>query len=80
MTGPKGHGLSGSIVGAQAAELIVSWTLEVGKRLDIRTFAGIVVPYPTLAEVGKRAATTYLIPGLTSSWVRRIITWLRRLG
>jgi hypothetical protein len=38
------------------------------------------VPYPTLAEIGKRAAITYFTPGLTSNWVRRIITWLRRFG
>jgi pyruvate/2-oxoglutarate dehydrogenase complex dihydrolipoamide dehydrogenase (E3) component len=80
VTDPKGRILGATIVGREAAELIVPWTLAVSQRLDIRAFAGMVVPYPTLAEVGKRAATTYFSPSLTSSWVRRIITMLRRLG
>jgi hypothetical protein len=44
------------------------------------TFIGIIIPYPTLAEIGKRAAMTYFSPGLTSLWVRRIIALLRRFG
>jgi hypothetical protein len=40
----------------------------------------MVMPYPTLSEIGKRAAVTYFTPGLTSPWVRRIITLLRRFG
>jgi hypothetical protein len=42
--------------------------------------AGLIVPYPTYGEVGKRAAITYFMRGLTSSRVRRIIGWLRRPG
>jgi hypothetical protein len=40
----------------------------------------MVVPYPTFAEIGKRAALSYFAPSLTSPFVRRIITWLRRFG
>ena len=47
---------------------------------QIRAFADLVVPYPTLAEIGKRAAIDYFTPGLTSPWVRRIIAWLRIFG
>jgi hypothetical protein len=42
--------------------------------------AEFIVPYPTLAEIGKRAAMSYYTPGLTSPFVRRIITLLRRFG
>jgi hypothetical protein len=42
--------------------------------------AGLVLPYPTLGEIGKRAAMSYFLPGLTRPLVRRIIGWLRRLG
>jgi hypothetical protein len=38
------------------------------------------VPYPTLSEIGKWAATTYFMRSLTSSGVRRIIALLRRFG
>jgi hypothetical protein len=67
-------------VGAAAGELITAWTLAISEGLNIRAFAGIIVPYPTLAEIGKRAAMTYFTSGLTNSWVRRIIGLLRRFG
>ncbi len=76
----QGRILGATIVGAGAGELIATWVLAISRGLNIRAFAGIVVPYPTLAEIGKRAAITYLTPRLTSPWVRRIIGFLRRLG
>jgi pyruvate/2-oxoglutarate dehydrogenase complex dihydrolipoamide dehydrogenase (E3) component len=80
VTDRRGRVLGATIVGAGAGELIATWVLAVTKRSNIRTFLGIVIPYPTLAEIGKRAATTYFTPGLTSVWVRRIIALLRRFG
>jgi pyruvate/2-oxoglutarate dehydrogenase complex dihydrolipoamide dehydrogenase (E3) component len=80
ITSRRGRILGASIVGAAAGELITTWTLAIARGLGVRSLAGIIVPYPTLAEVGKRAATTYFIPGLTSGFVQRIIAWLRRFG
>jgi pyruvate/2-oxoglutarate dehydrogenase complex dihydrolipoamide dehydrogenase (E3) component len=80
VTDKRGRILGVTIVGASAGELITLWTLAISRRLNIRAVAGIVVPYPTLAEAGKRAAMTYFTPDLTSPWVRRIIGFLRRLG
>jgi hypothetical protein len=54
--------------------------LAIGRGLNIRALAGMIVPYPTLAEIGKRAAVTYFLPTVTSVWVRRVIALLRRLG
>jgi hypothetical protein len=42
--------------------------------------AGIVLPYPTLSEIGKRAAIDHFTPKLTSPMLRRIIAWLRIFG
>ena len=75
-----GRILGATIVGMNAGELIATWTLAISQRLNIRALAGSVVAYPTLAEVGKRAAITYFTGSLTSPLVRRIIVWLRRLG
>jgi pyruvate/2-oxoglutarate dehydrogenase complex dihydrolipoamide dehydrogenase (E3) component len=80
ITDRRGDILGATIVGAHAGENIAAWTLAVSQKLNIRAFAGLIVPYPTYSEVGKRAAMTYFIRGLTSSRVRRIIGWLRRLG
>ena len=76
----KGEILGATIVGAGAGEMIVTWTLAITQKLNIRAFAGLIVPYPAYGEVGKRAAMTYFMRGLTSNQVRRIIGWLRRLG
>jgi pyruvate/2-oxoglutarate dehydrogenase complex dihydrolipoamide dehydrogenase (E3) component len=80
VTSNRGRILGATIVGAGAGELITTWTLAVSRRLNIRALAGIIVPYPTLAEIGKRAAITYFTLGVTNIWVRRIIRVLRRFG
>ncbi|MGA7789067.1 MAG: FAD-dependent oxidoreductase [Xanthobacteraceae bacterium] len=80
VTDRKGNILGATIVGAGAAENIATWTLAINQKLNIDAIAGVIVPYPTYAEVGKRAAMTYFTRGLTSPLVRRIIGWLRRFG
>jgi pyruvate/2-oxoglutarate dehydrogenase complex dihydrolipoamide dehydrogenase (E3) component len=80
ITTRRGRILGATIVGHNAGELIAAWTLAIGQRLNIRAFATTVFPYPTLAEIGKRAAMTHYAASLTRPMVRRIIGWLRRLG
>ena len=80
VTSERGRVLGATIVGAHAGELIVPWTLAVTQGLNIRAFAEVIMPYPTLAEIGKRAAVTYFAGSLTKPFVQRIITALRRFG
>jgi pyruvate/2-oxoglutarate dehydrogenase complex dihydrolipoamide dehydrogenase (E3) component len=80
ITRKNGKILGATIVGAQAGELIAIWTLAVAQGLNIRAMTSIVLPYPTLSEIGKRAAIDFFTPSLTSPWVRRIIAWLRIFG
>jgi pyruvate/2-oxoglutarate dehydrogenase complex dihydrolipoamide dehydrogenase (E3) component len=80
ITSRRGKVLGATIVGPCAGELITTWTLAISRGLGVRALAGIIVPYPTLSEVGKRAAMTYFMPGLTNAFVQRIIAWLRRFG
>jgi pyruvate/2-oxoglutarate dehydrogenase complex dihydrolipoamide dehydrogenase (E3) component len=80
ITTRKGRIVGVTIVGVQAGELIAMWTLAIAQGLNIRAFTDIVLPYPTLAELGKRVAIDFFAPGLTSPWVRRIITWMRIFG
>lgn len=80
ITTRKGRIVGATIVGAQAGELIGMWTLAIARGLNIRAFTGIVLPYPTLAELGKRAAIDFFAPSLTGPWVRRIIGWMRIFG
>jgi pyruvate/2-oxoglutarate dehydrogenase complex dihydrolipoamide dehydrogenase (E3) component len=80
VTTRKGVIVGATIVGAHAGELITLWTLAIQQGLNIRAIAGLIVPYPTLSETGKRAAISYFTPSLTRPIVRRIIPFLRRFG
>jgi pyruvate/2-oxoglutarate dehydrogenase complex dihydrolipoamide dehydrogenase (E3) component len=80
VTTRRGRILGATIVGAAAGELITTWTLAVSRNLNVRAVTGIIMPYPTLSEIGKRAAITYFMPSLRSILLRRVIVWLRRFG
>ena len=80
VTDRAGEILGVTIVGARAGETISAWTLAISQKLNIRALAGLVVPYPTYAEVGKHAAMSYFTHGLTMPRTRRIMGWLRRFG
>ncbi len=80
VTDRKGRILGVSIVGAQAGELIATWVLAIAQQLNIKAMTAIVLPYPTLSEIGKRAAIDYFTPKLRSPMVRRVIRWMRLFG
>ena len=58
----KGRILGATIVGAQAGELIQVWCLAIAQGLKLSAMAGVVVPYPTRGEAGKRAAGDFYAP------------------
>jgi len=80
VTAKNGRILGATIVGAHAGELITTWTLALSRGLNIRAMTGIVVPYPTLSEIGKRAAIGYFSATLNNPRLRRLINFLRRFG
>ena len=80
VTGRRGRILGASIVGPQAGELIQPWVLAIQQGLGIGAMARLIVPYPTLGEVGKRAAGSYFLPGLFGERSRRLVRFLRRFG
>lgn len=80
VTTKRGRILGVTIVGAQAGELLAAWALAIHQKVNIRAMTGVVLPYPTRAEAGKRAAIDFFTPGLTSPLLRRIIILLRRFG
>ncbi len=60
----RGRPVGAGIAGPQAGELIAPWALAVANRLKLSAMANTVLPYPTLAEAGKRAAGAYFSPKL----------------
>jgi pyruvate/2-oxoglutarate dehydrogenase complex dihydrolipoamide dehydrogenase (E3) component len=80
ITNKRGRILGATIVGAGAGEMIATWALAVAQHLNVRAFVGTMIPYPTFAEIGKRAGLSYFTARLTSPMLRRIIRVLRRFG
>lgn len=80
ITTRQGRIVGATIVGAQAGELIGTWTLAIARGLNMHALGNFVVPYPTLSELGKRVVIDFFTPNLTSPWVRRIIAWMRIFG
>jgi pyruvate/2-oxoglutarate dehydrogenase complex dihydrolipoamide dehydrogenase (E3) component len=76
----KGRPVGAGIVGAQAGELIGLWSLALSARLKLSALAGVVLPYPTLGEVSKRAAGAYFSPRLfASAGVKRAVRLVQRV-
>ncbi len=75
----RGRPVGVSIVGPQAGELGALWALMIANRLKLRTLAGTVLPYPTLAEINKRAAGAYFSPRLFDNpWVKKAVAFVQR--
>lgn len=76
VTDKKGRVLGATIVGAQAGELIGLWCLAIQEKMKIGAIASLILPYPTLSELSKRAAGSYYTPSLFSEKIRRIVRFL----
>ncbi len=76
----KGRPVGASIVGPEAGELIGLWALAISARLKLTAIAGTVLPYPTLGEVSKRAASAYFSPKLFDNpWLKRVVRLVQRM-
>ncbi|MCB1419005.1 MAG: FAD-dependent oxidoreductase [Notoacmeibacter sp.] len=80
VTDAKGRILGVSIAGANAGEMINIWALALSKKMTVRDAAGFIPPYPTMSEIGKRAAVSYYGDTTRNPWVRRLIGFLRKFG
>ena len=75
----KGRPIGATIVGHQAGELISLWALALANKMKMSQIAGMVVPYPTISEVSKRAAGAYFTPRLFANpTVKRIVGLVQR--
>ncbi len=77
----KGKPVGVSIVGAQAGELIALWSHVIANGQKMKHVAAMVAPYPTIAELNKRAAGAYFSPRLfenpkIKTIVRLVQRWL----
>ena len=80
ITAKRGRIVGASIAGAGAGEILNTMSLAVQQKLKVADMTGFISPYPTMTEIGKRAATSALAPATRKPIVRRIIRFLRRFG
>ena len=80
VTDRRGKILGVSSVGANAGEMINLWSLALSKGMSVRDIAAYVPPYPTMGEIGRRAAITYVMGATRKPFVRAVIRLLRRFG
>ena len=76
---PNGRILGVAIAGRNAGELLAPWCLAIRQGLKLSAMADLLLPYPTLGEVSKRAAGQYYAPKLFGAGTRRLVGALLRL-
>ena len=76
--GKRGKILGATVVGPRAGELIALWGLAISNNLKIGSIASLIVPYPTLSEVSKRAAGMHYTPTLFGPRTKRFVRLIQR--
>ncbi|MCG7493445.1 NAD(P)/FAD-dependent oxidoreductase [Thalassobius sp. Cn5-15] len=75
----KGRPVGASIVGHQAGELIATWSLAIANKIKMSGVSAMVAPYPTIAELNKRAAGAYFSPKLFDNLrVKKVVRLVQR--
>jgi pyruvate/2-oxoglutarate dehydrogenase complex dihydrolipoamide dehydrogenase (E3) component len=75
----RGALLGASLLAPHAGEAIGLWVQAIGRKIPLSALAGLMLPYPTMAEAGKRAAAVVAGERLFSPAVRRLVRALGRL-
>lgn len=79
IVGRGGRILGASLLAPAAGEAIGLWCLAIGRKMNLKAVAELILPYPTFGETAKAAAGAYYAPRLFSAATRRIVAALRRL-
>lgn len=75
----KGRPVGVTIVGPNAGELIALWSMAIANNLKLSAISSTVLPYPTMAEINKRAASAYFTPKLFENpMVKRVVGLVQR--
>ncbi len=79
VVGKGGRLLGAGVLAPHAGEMAGMFGLMIGRKLPLSALAGMVLPYPTLAEAAKRAAGDYYAPKLLSPFTKRLVGLLKHL-
>ena len=79
VVGKGGRLLGAGLLAPHAGEMAGMFGLMIGRKLPLSALAGMVLPYPTLSEAAKRAASEFYTPKLLSPFTKRLVGLLKRL-
>jgi pyruvate/2-oxoglutarate dehydrogenase complex dihydrolipoamide dehydrogenase (E3) component len=71
--------LGAGILAPHAGEMIGQWTLAIARRVPLAALVGLIAPYPTRAEAGKRALGSLFAPRLFAPHMKFLVQLLNRL-
>lgn len=80
VTTRKGKVLGVTLVGRHAGDHIHIWALALSSKLKLSALTGMIAPYPTRGEIGKRLAGKWYTPALFSDRTRMVVSVLKRLA
>ncbi|NBB51541.1 FAD-dependent oxidoreductase [Rhizobium sp. CRIBSB] len=80
VTTRKGRILGVTLVGRHAGDHIHIWSLTLASKLKLSALTGMIAPYPTRGEIGKRLAGKWYTPALFSDRTRMLVSLLKRLA
>lgn len=76
----RGRPVGVTIVAPQAGELIAPWVQAMAAGTRLSTLSGLVLPYPTLSDLGKQASGAYFSMKLFGNpWVERAVRLIQRV-
>jgi pyruvate/2-oxoglutarate dehydrogenase complex dihydrolipoamide dehydrogenase (E3) component len=71
--------IGAGILAPHAGEMIGQWTLAIARRVPLAALVGLIAPYPTRAEAGKRALGSLFAPRLFAAHMKFLVQLLIRL-
>jgi pyruvate/2-oxoglutarate dehydrogenase complex dihydrolipoamide dehydrogenase (E3) component len=80
VTTRRGKILGVVLVGRNAGDHIHVWSLALSAGMKLSKLTGMIAPYPTRGEIGKRLAGQWYAPALFSPMTRRLVAILKRFA
>lgn len=76
----NGRVLGAGIAAPHAGDLIVPWIFAVQGKIKLSDLASVVMPYPTVSEISKRAASAFYKDAVFGRTARMLVGLLQRIG
>jgi len=80
LVSPAGRIHAATVVGEGSGEMINQWALAIQQRIRMHRIMLLQHSFPTMSFLNKRAAETWMMNRMKSSWLRRAARLMYRRG